>query len=189
MKSVSTKFLAIFLLLLSETEYAFGYHPSTETIIFNPPADYSMHLKELIREIVLGKGIERSKIDYGLVERIPLDQNKHRWSLMISMQYFDRSSWDEHASIEDFVKLCEKSARDRYPGNEVTWKIIEKNKNDIIYEWILHKTYLLIPPQHEVVRAFLTDKGLHRFACVRQYNEMDKDEKERCLKSFENLYL
>lgn len=145
-----------------------------EVIVLNLPNSHT-NWKEISRYVTEKEG---------LVEYIPLDQQKANWSELICFQYLDKSSMKPKVrdSIVDILELLQENKLNSYPGNKVTWRIIEKNKADAIYEWILHKPYKNIAPEHEIARAFLTDTGLNRIGFSRKNREMSSDEREQCIK-------
>ena len=117
----------------------------------------------------------------GFVERIPIDQTTTNWTELIGIQYLDVKHWDME-NIEYIMEAIEAQTISDYPGNKVTWNIIEKNKDDIIYEWILHKPYKNIPNQHEVARAFLINGIFHRVGFTRKNAEMSANERNTWIK-------
>jgi len=119
----------------------------------------------------------------GMVERIPAGQSIENWSELICIQYqkFDNA---KGLCIEDLVNEFRKNTLNSYPGNKVSWKIIDNSANAIIYEWILHKPYKDIPPQHEIARIFLTKNGeFHRIGFTRQHTVMTEEERNKWIKS------
>lgn len=118
----------------------------------------------------------------GMIENIPLNQTPQNWSELICIQYMDISSITTKHSFENILASLRETTLSSYPGNQVTWRIIEKNKDPVIYEWILHKSYKDIPPQHEIVRAFITDKAFHRVGFTRKNEMMNPDEREMWIK-------
>jgi hypothetical protein len=151
-------------------------HLPSETIVLKSPNNSYANWKEIARCVTEKEG---------MIEYIPSDQQIANWSELICIQYFDKSSMKRKASnsIEDTMELFRESTLASNAGNKVTWRLIEKNKSDAIYEWILHKSFKNIPPEHEVARAFLTDTGLHRIGFTRKNKEMSPEERERCIKS------
>lgn len=146
--------------------------PLKETVVLKLPNGKPSDWKEISR--FLGK-------KEGVVERIPKNQTIDKWNQVIVFQYntdAKRSTIGVRA-ISDGLKTATKKA---YPGSQVTWKLIELNKFDFIYEWVLHTPYKDIPVQHEVARGFLTEKGFHRVAFNRRYQQMDENEKNKWLK-------
>jgi hypothetical protein len=122
----------------------------------------------------------------GLREFIPTDQNIETWSQLICVQYI--TLWPEVSETEDplgaVVDTIRKTTLAAYSGNRVSWNIIEKNKNDIVYEWILHEPFRNIPAQHEIVRAFRTKNRFYRIGVTRKYSEMNNEERENWIKFF-----
>lgn len=115
-----------------------------------------------------------------LVEYIPLDQRNESWSQLISIHYYDRSMIQNSiASLGQMIEVMRKEIVSRYPGVKVSWKVIQKNKSDFIFEWILYQHHENSPPQHEIARAFLTDSGLHRVGFTRKYSKMSPAEREK----------
>lgn len=162
------------LAMLCGAIYAGHYPP--ETVILTLPDENYAGWKEIAR------GVSKKE---GVIECIPVSQEVENWSELISIQYKDRADINREAarSIEAAVDCLRKTTVAAYPGNKVTWTILEKNKSDILYEWILHESYQNIPPQHELARAFLTEQGLHRVGFVRQNREMSAEEREKWIKS------
>ena len=150
-------------------------HPS-EMLVLELPKNDCTDWKEINRLVAEKEGI---------VELIPSKQNAANWSQLIAIQYYDKSAMNPKTtkSIAASVKAIRDTTIAAYPGNKVTWNIIEKNENDIIYEWILHNAYKNSPPQHEISRAFMTKKGFHRIGLTCKHREMTKDERENWLRS------
>ena len=175
-KILSFLLVAISLLPFQETAYAIDAISETplETAILKFPDNTESNWKEIIRYVNKKEGI---------VERIPIDQTKQNWSELICVQYYDSSEY--HKDI-DFFNIVLHSLRDAtlsaYPGNKVTWQIIEKDQNSVIFEWILHQPYMDIPAQHEISRAILTDTGFHRVGFTRKNEEMSVEEREKWIK-------
>ncbi len=167
----------IYLLFIQETAYA---SPSirrspVETIVLKLSDTGCANWKDMTRSITEKEG---------LIERIPSNQSPENWSELICIQYYDRSLWNKEIpeSIENIVNRVRDQTRCAYLGNKVTWKIIEKNKNDIIYEWILHEPHVNTPAQHEIARFFLTETGCHRVGFTRKNIQMSVDEREKWIK-------
>jgi len=124
----------------------------------------------------------------GLVERIPMNQTVENWSELIRVQFFDRSQWKKGLyqasffSIPNVLERLRDATLERYPGSKVSWRIIERNKKDAIYEWILHKPHEDIPAQHEIARIFLTKTGLHSVGFTHKSSEMSADKKRKWVK-------
>lgn len=177
-KKLTTFLISIFLLFTYGTVHAITstYHLPSETIVFKSPNNSYANWKEIARCVTEKEGI---------IECIPSNQQIANWSELICIQYFDTSCMKRKAinSIEDAIELLRATTLASYPGNKVTWRQIEKNKSDAIYEWILHKPFKNIPPQHEVARIFLTNTGLHRIGFTRKNKEMSSEERDRYIKS------
>ena len=169
-KTILFLLVSISLLFVKETVYSVMLD-SAETIVLKLPKDYSSW-----REI--SRIVDEKKC---IVERIPLDQTNSNWSELIAIQYADKENLIMKGCIfiEDCIDLIREQTINSHPGKKVTWRIIDKCKTNIIYEWILHEQYKDIPPQHEIARAFLTEKGFHRIGFTRKNNEMNLDEREK----------
>jgi hypothetical protein len=143
-----------------------------ETIMITFPDGECADWKELSRHVTEKEGV---------VERIPRTQTMQNWEELLAIQYFDGRSLDRQVitSAEYFVDCIKKEVLAAYPGSKVTWRIIENNKNDILYEWILHQPYKAIPPQHEIARAVLTKKGLHRIGWTHKNSEVGMFERTK----------
>ena len=180
-KKLATFLISAFMLFTYGTVHATTAtdHLPSETIVLKSPNNSYANWKEIARFVTEKEGV---------IEYIPSDQQIANWSELICIQYFDKSAMKKKASnsIEDAMELFRESILAYYTGNKVTWRLIEKNKSDAIYEWILHKPFKDIPPQHEVARAFLTDMGLHRIGFTRKNKEMSSEERERCIKSLQD---
>ena len=127
---------AVFILVTCGTTQAHTYndHLPPETIVLKSLNNSYAKWKEISRYVTEKEG---------MIECIPPDQQIANWSELICIQYFDKSSIKNQAStsVHDIVELFRKSTLAAYPGNKVTWNLIEKNKSDVIYEWILHKPF------------------------------------------------
>lgn len=154
---------------MSGMAYSINFvQPPAETLVLKLPEDNVVEWKEINRIITESQG---------LVERIPVNQTKENWSELIAIQYFNKYV----SSIDNLINALKKETINAYPGNKVTWKILEKNHSDIIYEWILHKPYKNIPAQHEIVRLFLNETGVHRIGFTHKYDEIKPEEKGKWL--------
>lgn len=173
----SIKLLIILSMFFNNIAYSISFidHQPEEMVVLQLSKDSIHNWKEILRFVTDKEGI---------VELIPLNQKVKNWSELICIEYIGRAILNRQMaiSIDDSVDLIKKKTISSYPGNQVSWRIIEKNKSDIIYEWILHKPYKNIPAQHQISRAYLTEKGLHRIGFTRQYNEMTPDERDEWIK-------
>lgn len=116
----------------------------------------------------------------GVVEVIPLNQTKQNWSELIGVQYMSSAEWNVSAcTLEKLLDCIRKETLSAYPKDTVSWQIIEKNNDGIIYEWIMHKPYKNISVEHEVARAFLTPSGLHRVGFTRKNGPMSSEERAK----------
>lgn len=176
----------IFMLLSSKIVYGsmlpapfFVKSQPLETIVIQLPSEDQREWKELSRMVTQPEC---------MVEYIPSDQKVGQWSELIALQYFSKSrlSRRETSSIDEVVALIKDSTFKAYPGKKVTWTIIERNATDIIYEWILHTPYKKIPPQHELVRIFMRDEGIHRIGFTRQHDPMSPDERDKWIDILKN---
>ena len=116
---------------------------------------------------------------------IPINQTPENETESITIQYL--MDWKDIKSIEDAVDIIGESILSLYPKNTTTWKILEKNKTDIIYEWIVHKPYEHFPVQHEISRVFLTEQGFHRISFTHKHSVMSSAEKAKWVKSLREL--
>jgi|GEM_PF-1767108 len=178
---LSVFFIAASLLLTDKAMYALTLdnHLPSQTIVLKAPNSSYADWKEISRHVTEKEG---------MVEYIPSDQTSVNWSELICIQYFDKSAMKRKAShsIEDAMEFLRESTIAFYPEGKVTWKLIEKNKSDAIYEWILHKSLKNSSVEHEVSRAFLTDTGFHRIGFVRKNKEMGSEEREQYIKLLRN---
>lgn len=151
-----------------------------ETIVLKSPNNSYANWKEINRFLTEKEG---------MIEYIPSDQRIANWSDLISIQYFDKSSLQKKAgnSIKDAVEFIKESILSSYPEDIVTWRFIQNNTSDIIYEWILHKPFKGVPAQHEVAHAFLTDTGLHRIGFTKKNKEMTFEERAQSIKSLRDF--
>lgn len=147
--------------------------PPKETIILNLPNCKVSDWKEVSRLLVK---------EAGLIERIPKNQTVDNWNELIAIQYFTNIEKSPF-SLNTIIDTLKKTTINAYPGSQVTWRLIEKNKSDFTYEWILHTPYKDIPIQHEIARGFLIENKYHRIGYTRRYKEMDQTEKNTWLKA------
>jgi hypothetical protein len=172
---MKTKFLSLLTLptiisTLLFQGFAYSSELPPETAIFKLPNNDYCKWVEITRLVNEHEGI---------IERIPSDQTLENWTSLISIQYMALPSDNKlpPEALEEIVDLIRKVSTSKYPSNMVTWNIIEKNKNDIIYEWILSEPYKNIPPQHEITRAFITKRGFHRVGIARKNMKMSQEER------------
>ncbi len=147
-----------------------------ETIVMTISNDDNLHWKEISRVIT---------DEECLVERIPHDQDEKNWSELITIQYFSKAVINKEIrdSIERVVNQLKNVTLARYPKDTVVWRVIEKNKDDVLFEWILTKPYKNSRPQHEICRAFLTPTSFHRIGVTKKYKEMNQEERNQWIKA------
>ena len=150
-----------------------------ETIAIALPNHEHANWKELNRDVT-----EKA----GIVERIPCSQTPRNWNELLAIQYFDGADWDKKTvnSVEYIVGKIQETTLAAYPGKKITWNIIEKNSQDLIYEWILHETHQDIPPQHEISRAILTKTGFHRIGITHKNTVMSSEVRSKWLSLLKN---
>lgn len=142
-----------------------------ETAILQLPDHSESNWKEIAHYVSAKEGI---------IEAIPLNQNIQNWSELIAVQYMSSAKWDKSAcTLEKVLEHVRKETLSSYPKDTVSWQIIEKNKEEIIYEWIMHKPYKNISVEHEVARAFLTPSGFHRVGFTRKNGPMSSEERAK----------
>jgi hypothetical protein len=170
-----TIFTAMTFLLVHGTAFSVvSGDPSKTPILKLPGSDYAQW-KEISRHV---------NSNDGLVERIPFNQTPANWSELICIQFIDLSKQPDLidcgiSGVVDFIRRATVAA---YPGNQVFWNVIQVNKNDIIYEWILPKPYKKIAAQHEIARGFLTQRGFHRVGFTRKNGKMTDRERATWIK-------
>lgn len=144
-----------------------------ETIILKLPDENDTNWKEITRFV-------NRKV--GLMERIPITQANNNWSDLICIQYtaYHKNRKGQFITIKHIVDAIRNETFKKYSKNKVVWKIIEKNENDIIYEWIFQGSPSE-PQEHELARAFLKDSGFHRIGITKK-TEMSSIEKEKWIK-------
>ena len=174
MKNRTLSLVISLFILINGMVYSFEsiYEHPSETMIFKLPDNSEGNWKEISHYVTKTEGI---------IERIPLNQTINKWSDLICMQYFDISTKNEKArnDIQVILDNLKKVILSRYPKKQTTWKIIEKTKKDVIYEWILHKPYQTIRPQHEIVRAILTNTSVHLIGFTKKNEIMSGEEREK----------
>ncbi len=172
-KQMSALIASIFMLFTHLPAQALNSvaYPS-EIAVLTLPEQEDIQWKEISRHVTNKEG---------LVERIPIDQSVEDWKNLICFQFMDRSNFGKNGkkSIDDIIESIRTTTMASYPGNKVTWKILEKNKNAVTYEWILHDTYEHVPPQHEISRAILTKTGFHRIGYTKQNVMLTPDERQK----------
>jgi hypothetical protein len=142
-----------------------------ETIVFNPP--HQMEWKEVKRCINKRNAI---------AEYIPANESQENWSTLISIQFVeDHSSDPNFDCVEKILReITFRLSKDK----TATCNVIEKSKNDIIVESILHKTYKSFSPKHDIFRMIRTKDGWYTVKVTKNGNEMNQNEKHEWLKSF-----
>lgn len=172
-KTLATIVASIFMLLTVSTAHAtvsIVQQPS-ETVILNLPNNEAVNWKEVAWSVTATQG---------LVERIPKTQNNQDWSELITVQFFHKSLLPERRAANIMTRALDRireSALCSHPESMVTWNIIEKNKNDSIYEEILHTPHKDSLPYHKVTRCFLTDTGFHSISFTHKATKMSADER------------
>ncbi|MGR3951772.1 MAG: hypothetical protein QRY74_02490 [Chlamydia sp.] len=140
---------------------------SSEVISFTFPEFSKEGWKELSKT---------SSKNYGLIEVFPVSESSISWTQLIYIQYFRIYS---KPSLKNLLGHLRSETVASYPGNRVSWNIIEEKKESVLYEWILHKAYQNIPPQYEISRLFSGKKGFYRVGITKRYgSEMSLQEKE-----------
>ncbi|MBS0621348.1 MAG: hypothetical protein JSR80_00075 [Verrucomicrobia bacterium] len=166
--------ISIFTLFYREL-HAREFHSEVplEAAILQLPDDSTANWKELSRSI--------SK-EEGVIEVIPCTQTVQNWSELIGILYDAKWNKKTAHSIDDLVDHILRSTLSSYPPNIISWQIIEKNDDDIIYEWMLRQSYKTDVIEHEIARAFLTSTGFHRVGFTRKYRLMSAEEREKWIK-------
>lgn len=118
------------------------------------------------------------------VDRIPIDQNTENWTELIALAFFKKSPTRKIKSIDSLVAGVFEHIEKSYQGKKISYKVLEKNNDDFIYEWALHEPCNDTPAQHEVLRVFFTDTGIHQIGFTRKHRQMTQDEKEKWIKLF-----
>ncbi len=178
MKTKLSILIATFLMLLTygnTNEFSPVKNLPPETSILELSDNSQAGWKEIARKVSEKRG---------LVELIPVQQTTKDWSELIRIQYFCRSEWKgaEIKSINHILDRIRETTLSLFPGSKVTWKIIERNKNSVIYEWILHRPYENTSPQHEIVRCFFTKHGYHSLSFTRKNAVMSSSERKNWIK-------
>lgn len=119
-----------------------------------------------------------------VIELIPKDKTSDNWSEIIVLQFLNSLPRE---TIGEAVEIIRLDTFNSYPHSKVVWKVIEKNKNDMIYECKLQKPYKEIGIQHQITRAFLTESGLHLVGFARRHAFMGSDERKKWLKILKEM--
>ncbi len=120
----------------------------------------------------------------GLVELVPQGQNHDNWTEMLTFQFQNWSELGltgEEVSLDVFLDCLKTSALSAYPEGVVSWKIIEKTSDGVIYEWILPKEHEGVIPEHDIARAFITPTAFHRIAITQRGSVMSDSEREKAI--------
>ncbi|MCH9626368.1 MAG: hypothetical protein S4CHLAM123_15650 [Chlamydiales bacterium] len=142
-----------------------------ETAILQLPDHSESNWKEITRYVSAKEGV---------IEAIPRDQTIQNWSELIAVQYMSSAEWDKSAcNLEKVLEHVRKETLSAYPKDTVSWQIIEKDKEGIIYEWIMHKPYKNISVEHQLARAFLTSSGFHCVGFIRKNGPMSAEERAK----------
>ena len=90
-------------------------------------------------------------------EFIPANENIESWSKMITVQY--SSGYKDDPEL--FMTALKSRMKQRCKNT--MWKVLKKDNNSILYEWRINdcKPH---SDQHEIVRLFRGNDGLHRVA-------------------------
>jgi len=146
-----------------------------ETVLLELPEKGEMNWKEIKR--VMNERKVR-------IEMIPLDQRPGKWSELIGIQFFDRSVWDQKQAntVEAMVERLKTGIITSFRGKQITWNIIDKNEDDILYEWYVTKPNKNDRPEHEIVRAFLTDAGFHKVGFTQIKKKLTPEQREKWIK-------
>jgi hypothetical protein len=170
-KKISILILSIVSFLGTGLHAEFTGEVPKETAILQLPDHSESNWKEIAHYVSAKEGI---------IEAIPLNQTIQNWSELIAVQYMSSAEWDKSAcTLEKVLEHVRKETLSAYPKDTVSWQIIEKSKEGIIYEWIMHKPYKNISVEHEVARAFLTPSGFHRVGFTRKNGPMSSEERAK----------
>lgn len=149
-----------------------------EFALLNLPHNSSTEWKEIVRNTELTKG---------MIEWIPCNQKKDNFSDIIAIQYYEKSILDENMrNLDKAIEKIRKTALSVFPHNSVTFNVLEKNQNDVLYE-VLHQEYKDSPKEHEISRILLTKRGFHRVGISKKYSEMDSTKREECIKALKEV--
>jgi len=179
-----TTLILFFLMLLSyklEANYKIidgVMYSLNEFALLNVPQNNSKDWKEIVRN---------TKLTEGMVEWIPCNQTKDNFSEIIAIQYYEKSILDENMrNLDKAIEKIRKVALSAFPSNKVSFKILEKNQNDILYE-VLHQEYKDSPKEHEISRILFTKRGFHRVGISQRYSEINSIKREECIKNLKEI--
>lgn len=115
----------------------------------------------------------------GIIENIPSDQKVEEWTEMLTAQYYGGYK-TERSELLDIVieNLKNESLKDHAKG-EVSWNLLEKGKNDFIYERLQCKALHDAPPEYEISRIILSKGGIHRISYTKRKEKISSEEKQK----------
>lgn len=113
----------------------------------------------------------------GMIEKIPLNQTTENWTDLIRTTHY-ASINKKVQSIENVLQVIKRGLLRSYEKNTVTWNIIEKTKDEALYEWKYINPDKKVPQEHEIGRIILTDSAFHNIAFVKKHKPMTSEERE-----------
>lgn len=149
-----------------------------ETIVLKLPNRDYVNWKEIAKTV----NTKQRSVDF-----IPKEQLNQNYSELIRLQYYDFSNRKDasNITIDSILDRIQETVVSGYSGSKIDWKILEKNKNDIMYEWVLYDSRN-IPTQHEIVRIFFKNEGFHAVEFTHKNSELPPDERNQWISLLKN---
>jgi hypothetical protein len=118
-------------------------------------------------------------------EWVPRGQDVYTRKELITIQFI--AGFPGIPAASEFVDKMHSLSQARY--SDMTWKVLERSDNDVLYEWSLPSGHQGVPPQHEIVRVISTDAGIHRVAYEKSVPELDDETRELWLSRLRTSHL
>lgn len=174
---------------VSQTENVTITSPQSGELIFeNVPINETVVLEFPENECKWREVSRFVSKDLCTVERIPENQEVNDWIDLIDIHFY-KNDGKKRRNIEKILKSFHQVALDRYSQKKLTWKVLQKDKNTALYEWILHSYHNGIAPQHVIARVFVTGDGIHTISYDHQYTPLDQKERDKWVASFQKIQI
>lgn len=117
-----------------------------------------------------------------LIEYIPVEQDVLDLSDLVTIMLVDVTEWRKIglSTAEDFFEHLKETQAKNNPFDRTEWTLVEKNENELMYEYLwLGPPYLDLPLEHEVVIIVLRDNTFYRLAYTHKHERMSASDKEK----------
>ncbi|SFP39912.1 hypothetical protein SAMN05216419_100234 [Nitrosomonas cryotolerans] len=119
---------------------------------------------------------------YSFTEFIREGDDINNWRELVTIQNFNRKSWQGGDSPEDSLNGL-KAIREKQCPGVTKWNVIEKNENSILYEWQA-RPCLSWPSQHEIAKIIYGKYNRFIVHYVAKVYELSPDTRAKWIQRF-----